>query len=307
MKTSSLGSAIVGVCAIGFTALIRSCDELVKVVVRDPPTKVWTATDDALRGAKQAADDALRAGGQSGDDAVRGGPGKLPRTLFGDLADRTIFERRAIWSELPGEEFQRTELQDVRESASVGFGKRRVLAAFPSNESQYSVVYRRPWTASVESEAGRLRRLAETMSDVTFFENETYIELRAVLAAFDAGDVVVIVTHAVDDGLTLVLANGQRIRYSEVHRQCAESTVRCIVLSCKSVDLALSGEIETRDALELLKQTEAEGLTDYESYVRLLRERRAQQEQKHGIVITASVLGTGGVFLAVASHQRDPK
>lgn len=219
------------------------------------------------------------------------------------------------WKPLAGETIEHLPIAGLQPGDAKYVNRPHLLAAFPTDEAQYQKVYGSAPTAAASAETARLaRQLGTTAGSPTrWTKYPPSAEFREVLRDLREADLVVVVAHAEDTGATIVLPNGRRVPYLELHLTCSEMRVRCVVLSCHSIDLSISTEVSTVDAISMWSSASkawelSNGGMDADSFVRNLREARLDLQHRREILLTtvavsSAITGTAGYEL-VASRQR---
>lgn len=212
------------------------------------------------------------------------------------------------WSQLPGEEIERTELPRVRFEGDRRVHHPRLIAAFPSTADEYEAVFGRIPGGAGEQE---IKRLNETISGLdgasAWPRPPPVMEFRDVLESHQGADAIVIVTHAEDRGRMVVLSNGQRLTLKELHSTCAEVRKSCIVMSCYSRDLKLESEITTKDAISIWKSAQRMRTPDmtvdeYTEQLRLVHSRNVIR-QRIAISTLAVATSTAGGMTLITSRR----
>lgn len=218
------------------------------------------------------------------------------------------------WRPLPDEVIERSAFSSVRQIEFKPVRNPHLLAAFPSNGAEFEAVYGKTPSAAANSEARRLSSMLGSPDRSTAWSSPPpKSDLSGALRSLDEPDLVVIVSHAEEEGAVLVLPNGQRMRHAEVHETCAAEGVRCVVLSCYSRDLGINTEITAEDALAMWDIAQREWKKsqslDATEYMKHLREARVNLAMGRNIAMTAVVAAVaatagGGAYEIVNSRQR---
>lgn len=240
-------------------------------------------------------------------------PIPYPRRGIEGLAER-LSERPSPWKEFAGEIIERPVFASGVGTPDTVVTRPHLLAAFPTNGREYQQVYGASPTAAADKELANLtKRLSE--SDGGGAQRSKYpvkLSFKDALKNIRDADFVVIIAHAEDAGETLILPNGQRITYREVHSACGQERKKCVVLSCYGKDVSLNVEVSTSDAISMWSSAAKKwAKPDVEIYasgfVRDMREARTGLKQGRHIVVTTvlatSVTGGGISYNLIVSRQ----
>lgn len=218
------------------------------------------------------------------------------------------------WKPLGGETIEHVPALGVQTPDARFVNRPHLLAAFPTDDSEYEKVYRSVPTAAASAEIARLsRQLAGAGSHAKWTKYPPTADFRDSLRNLTDVDLVVIVAHAEDAGATIVLPSGHRMSYLEVHLTCGDMQVKCVVLSCHSPDLSLTSEVSTVDAIAMWSSASrtwalSRAAMDADTFVRSLREARVELQHRRQILLTtvvvASAIGGTTGYELVASRQR---
>lgn len=319
---------------VGLPILIKGCDtsalrtlrEVAPTVAHVAPAnelaaaknlarEAAEATDAAAAGASHAADSAIPRTGMgmhtaTGADVEHNRPPELSTSLTTRAPLHTpLAGLHSSWKTLPGE-----TIEQIQFSSGVKLGRVKeplLIAAFPTDESQFSKVYLKTPSASstkeMKSLAAKLPTAAGSWDWTKFSGSSTFPQELKGLKTYD---LIGIIAHSEDEGRTLVLPNGTRIDFMKLHESCSNEGKVCVVLSCFSDDLKIQTEITTSDALAMwnsaIEKWKKEPTWGSEEFILEIRKSRIKMVNRRKIYLT-TVVGTGlfgGSYQLMSSRQR---
>jgi hypothetical protein len=196
------------------------------------------------------------------------------------------------WNKLFDEEIEAVTFSGGRASKEIT--NPQLLAAFPTDESEFLKVYDKGSpSASSSIEMNRLVAQLTNEKNTVWTKYQKSENFRAALQRLENADLVAIIAHAEDEGRTIVLPNGTKILYSDLHGTCSELKIICVVLSCYSPDLKITSEITTSDAVTMWnsasKRWKKNPNWNSDDFILDLRTNRSKAPSRNTIYITTVV------------------
>ena len=319
--------AIGALLVVSIPLLIKACDTSAFKFIREVPPTVLPQTDGPLiqiaesqaklaaeaaeTAANEAAGTAIVREGTSGSDTVQhqslGQTSSSPTNR--GLHVVAPQDANSPWKLLPGETVEQIRLMKGIKLEKVQ--EPHLIAAFPTDDSQFSKVYLQTPSASSTKEMHSLTAklpTAATSWEWTKFSGR--LPFSQELKGLQKADLVGIIAHSEDEGRTLVLPNGTRIDFAKLHEICSNQGKVCIVLSCFSDDLKIKIEITTAEALTMwnsaIKKWQKEPTWGSDEFIAEIRQSRTRMINRRKIYLS-TVVGTGvigGGYQLTSSRQQ---
>jgi len=184
----------------------------------------------------------------------------------------------------------------------------QLLIAMPTNHEKYLKVYNKqrvPFSAEKEIlEFNTMINESENTSRLNYgvVELQTYIER-------SLDEFIVIFAHSEENGVKVILPNGEPIIDKEIHQICIENQKTCVVLTCYGDDFELKDRIVAKEALSMWQYAfelhlKSEKMS-IEEYIYNMRVKRSSMQRNKRIQIFISASGTtGGIGYYYSSEHR---
>lgn len=180
----------------------------------------------------------------------------------------------------------------------------KLLALFPQNVEEYTIVYGREANATAEAQIRTLNRKFDQAPDVERLESG--MRLADALLRHDESAPLVVLAHSEGGGTILVLPNGERVDVADFHERCLAAGVPCIVLTCHGEDLGIGGELAPEDALAMWeaarRHDRATGLS-VGQFALAMRQDQVLRQTRRRIFVSGAGIGSGGFVYAYVSTR----
>ena len=178
----------------------------------------------------------------------------------------------------------------------------------PRTSADYKKVFKRDVTFDMEKQILNFDKKIDTLKKKNRVESlKSITEINSLLDDVNSNPII-IYGHSINNGRTLILADGTKIEVKLLHKECRDKNRNCMVLTCKGNDFGLNDNIEVNEGLSMFEHAVNESRTKvFEFRDDMISYRRDLKMRKN---LTVSFIATGtltGTGYLVHSNSRDEK
>ena len=183
-----------------------------------------------------------------------------------------------------------------------------LINLLPRTSADYTKVFKRDVTFDMENQILNFDKKIKALKKTNKVESfKSLNEINSLLDDINSNPII-IYGHSINDGRTLILADGTRIEVKALHIECRDRNRNCMVLTCKGNDFGLNDNVEVNEGLSMFEHAVNESNTKvFEFRDDMINYRRNLKMRKNLTVSFISIGATTGTGYLVHSNAKENK